>query len=928
MSEKQTIIDNRPLRVVVCGTTFGRVYMEAVRRTHPRLILAGVVARGSDQSRECAASFGVPLYTSVSDLPDDIDIACVVVRSGVVGGAGARLCDSLIARGIHVIQEQPAHHDEVANCLRNAHKAGVHYQLNPFYRSVAPIREMLDRAARLRELTPIHFVEATCAIQVLYPMLDMLGKALGGLRPWNFAEVATLPSRGAAGVSPFPYTTIEATVSGTPVTIRVQNELDPTDPDNHAYCLLRTTLGTERGTLTLSDTLGPLLWHPRLHVPKGADGAHAIDQDVAAHLELPTFSVIGSETGDSFHNALSQTWPDGVAYTLNRFADVIQGKAERLSDSQYTLAVCGIWQDLARQLGDPRLVDHPHEPQPLSVEAILGEETPAFTAPIREVVASSANNINSEKRTDNAASNWLRCYRKVDNPRMRLFCLPHAGGSASFFREWANLMPADIEVLVVQYPGREERLEETLITSMEPLVEGLLGAIIPLCDRPFAIFGHSMGASVGYEVSGRLAEMGMPSPAHLFVSGQWAPADHKQGDLYLSDDAALCSELSRVGGAGPWMEEPELRALMLPIVRGDFQLIETYQPNSWLLTCPVTALGGVDDPDVDEQDLQRWSTVNKGEFSTRIFQGDHFYLSEYRAELLNELKEKISQRQISVAAQKNVSAQTQSRESVNPQNKTIKNKEVKNDIPSPQTEVDMMDPYALSAEFYDIMAASQWQTAGPMVAEALANADPTNGPILEVGAGTGLSTKVIADAVPGAEIIAVEPSPAMRSALTSRLMTDPDLAKRVTVESEGIAEIDLPDRLCAAIVVGVVGYIEPEDRIELWNTLAQRLPQGAPVIVDVMALPKPMKVPPMSIARATIGANEYRVSISGEPADKEGCQHWTMGYEILRQGQKIRSFETEHVWQTFSIDEVIDEISPAGFEGTKITPHMAVLTRI
>lgn len=917
MSEHQTLtLENRPLRVVVCGTTFGRVYMEAVRRTHPRLILAGVLARGSDRSRDCAAAYGVPLYTSVSELPDDIDMACVVVRSGVVGGAGARLADMLIARGIHVIQEQPAHHEEVANCLREAHKNGVHYQLNPFYRSVAPVRELLNAATRLREQAHIDYVEATCAVQVLYPMLDMLGKSLGGLRPWSFAETAPLPSRSKTLKSPFPYTTIEASVSGTPVTIRVQNELDPTDPDNYAYCLLRATLGTERGNLTLSDTLGPTLWHPRMHVPKGEDGAHVLDQEFAAHLDLPSYSIVGDNTANSFRHSLSQTWPDGVAYTLERFADVIQGKADDTSENQYTLAVCGIWQDLARSIGDPRLVEHMGEPQPLEVEALVGEATPNSVSSKQKVTPIRVSPEETE-------SKWLRYYRKVSNPRMRLFCLPHAGGSASFFREWANLVPAHIEVIVVQYPGREERLEEPLITEMNDLVDGVIRAIVPLCDRPFALFGHSMGASLGYEVAGRLAALGMPSPAHLFVSGQWAPADHKPGDLYLQSDEALCDELARVGGAGPWMDEPELRSLMLPIVRGDFQLIETYQPGSWKLNCPVTAYGGTKDPDVDENDLERWAQVTNGRFAMRIFNGDHFFLSECKADLLGDLEKSLSQRDASVPTRKAAPMPVQKRERISTPSDGTNNNENLSD-----TEIDMTDPYALSAEFYDIMAASQWQTAGPMVAEALAATDASKGPILEVGAGTGLSTKVIAEAVQEADIIAVEPSAAMRSALTSRLMADPELAKRVTVESEGIADIELPEQLSAAVVVGVVGYIEPEDRAVLWNHLAERLPPGAPVVVDVMALPKPMRVPNMNIARATIGTNEYRVSIAGEPADREGAQQWTMGYEILKHGRKVRSFETSHVWQTFSIDDVIDEAAPAGFEGTKITPHMAVLTRI
>lgn len=238
----------------------------------------------------------------------------------------------------------------------------------------------------------------------------------------------------------------------------------------------------------------------------------------------------------------------------------------------------------------------------------------------------------------------------------------------------------------------------------------------------------------------------------------------------------------------------------------------------------------------------------------------------------------------------------------------------------------MTDPYALSAEFYDVMAMSQWRNLGPAVARALSSADASHGPLLEVGAGTGLSTKVIADAVPGAHIIAVEPSAGMRIALTSRLMNQPGLAERVTVEPVPVDRVELPPTLCAAAVVGVVGYLEPSVRAWLWSALAERLGPGAPVVVDVMALPMPMKVPTMRVANARIGELDYEVFLAGEPADKTS-QRWSMTYKVLRRGQELRTFHTEHVWQVFGIDHVIREAESAGFRGTKLTPHMAVLSR-
>jgi pyochelin biosynthetic protein PchC len=185
-------------------------------------------------------------------------------------------------------------------------------------------------------------------------------------------------------------------------------------------------------------------------------------------------------------------------------------------------------------------------------------------------------------------------------------------------------LPDDVELWAVQYPGREERLREPLVDEMEPLVDAFLRAILPTCDRPFALFGHSMGATIAYEAVGRMMAMGAPKPLCLFVSGQCAPADHRPGKVHLRNDQGLIAELARVGGAQRLLDEPELRALVLPIVRNDYRLIETYRPGSWVLDCPVVSYGGHADPDVNPSELARWSAVTNGDVDMRTFSGDHF----------------------------------------------------------------------------------------------------------------------------------------------------------------------------------------------------------------------------------------------------------------------------------------------------------------
>ncbi|GAA2136237.1 hypothetical protein GCM10009760_15590 [Kitasatospora kazusensis] len=349
-----------PLRTVVCGTVFGRFYLEALRSFEPSFTLTGVLAGGSPRSRASAAEYGVPYYTRVEELPPDTQAACVVVRSAVAGGAGGELARALLARGVHVLQEQPAHPDEVAGCLRLAREHGVQYRLNSFYPHVEPVRRFLAGARALRELRTVRYVDGACSSQVLLPLLDILGRALGGLGPWAFADPAPVAEVRAATGVPVPFRLVHGVIAGVPLTLRVQNQLDPADPDNHAHLLHRVALGTDAGTLTLADTHGPVLWTPRLHVGRDADGRLALDGPGTGHLDQPTSSLLGTGRPEPFRRTFAELWPAGVRRALAELrAAVLAGGS---ADAQYTLTVSRMWQDLTTRLGRPELISGTHAP--------------------------------------------------------------------------------------------------------------------------------------------------------------------------------------------------------------------------------------------------------------------------------------------------------------------------------------------------------------------------------------------------------------------------------------------------------------------------------------------------------------------------------------------------------------------------------------
>ncbi|GAB3934995.1 hypothetical protein GCM10027614_09000 [Micromonospora vulcania] len=256
-------------RVLVAGTKFGQVYLQAFRQPDFPFELAGILAGGSARSVACARHYDVPLWTDVAQVPDDVTLACVVIRGGLLGGPGGEVARALMERGLHVLQEHPLHHDELVECLRTAGRAGVVYHLNSFYVHTAPVRRFLAAARALLARQPARYVDAACGFQVAYALLDILGQALGGVRPWGLAPPVELPEqvRRLSRVD-VPFRSIDGVLAGVPLTLRVQNQMDPADPDNYAHLLHRVTIGTEAGNLTLVGTHGPTVWSPRPDFPQ------------------------------------------------------------------------------------------------------------------------------------------------------------------------------------------------------------------------------------------------------------------------------------------------------------------------------------------------------------------------------------------------------------------------------------------------------------------------------------------------------------------------------------------------------------------------------------------------------------------------------------------------------------------------------------
>ncbi|MFJ8806393.1 Gfo/Idh/MocA family oxidoreductase [Streptomyces sp. NPDC102490] len=637
-----------PFRVLVCGTNFGRFYAEAAHR-RPGYALAGLLSRGSAASRAYAERLGVPHYTDVGDLPAGIDAACVAVSSAISGGRGTELARALMDRGIHVLQEHPVHLTELTDNLKHARRRGVQYRLNTHYPHVAPVRAFVDAARRLVAHQRPLFVDAATPVHLMHPLVDILGRATGTLRPWRFADPAPLP----ADIGPQPFRSLHGVFAGVPLTLRVHHQLDPSDRDNHALHWHRISLGTEGGVLTLADTHGPVLWSPRLHVGRDADRRFVLDGPGTGHLGLGTTAVVG--TTGTFRTVFSDLWPEAVGSALDGLRAAVEQGGDALRTGQYDLAVCRIWTDLAARLGPPEIV-RPATPRPLAVSDVF------------------------------------------------------------------------------------------------------------------------------------------PTP-----------------------------------------QQP----------RGDAPRAETGRA---------------------ERDRVETGRVETGRAETgRAASGD--------------------------------------------------------------------SAYTPSAEFFDLVAAEHTATASaPAIAALLADADLSTGPVVDIGAGTGLVTEAVARARPDAEILACEPAVGMRAVLTSRVFSDPDLRSRVTVTADAAPDLDLPDRVSVVLLCGVLGHLDADGRALLWQRLSRRLALGGLVVVELMQFEEPLTLPETRLATATAGRHRYEWSFGGAPDETDdGVMRLHSTWRVYRDDatDAEREVHDSYRWVPFGLKDVVAEsgMTARALPTRPGAPPLAVLTR-
>lgn len=225
---------------------------------------------------------------------------------------------------------------------------------------------------------------------------------------------------------------------------------------------------------------------------------------------------------------------------------------------------------------------------------------------------------------------WIRNFHTAPDAFGRLLCLPHAGGSASFYFRLSQQLAPGVDVLAVQYPGRQDRKDEALLTEIGDLADRITAAVGSPAGVPLAVFGHSMGATVGYEVAQRLEAAGH-SLAALVVSARRAPHRNLDAGLHrLPDDELVAQVRSLSPMSAAALDDDELVRMALPAIRADYSASETYRyATRPPLDCGIDAFAGTADPLLPADEMRHWADHTCGSFTFRAFPGGHFYLSDH-----------------------------------------------------------------------------------------------------------------------------------------------------------------------------------------------------------------------------------------------------------------------------------------------------------
>lgn len=335
------------IKTIVVGTTFGQFYCEALKELSDVAEFSGILAAGSKRSEDCAERYGVKMYTSVADLPRDIGLACVVTRSGVLGGNGTELAKELLSRGVNVIQEQPVHYKDIEECAKLARKNGLYYHIGNLYKKLKNVSCFIEATRCISKVTTPICMDIGCASQVLYPVFEIVSEILDSCRPFT-VEILSENNQ--------PYQFASAKIGRLPVHFSIQNQVNPDDPDNFMHYLFRLELITDHGRLRLDDVMGGVYWYNKMFVPVYSGDVSRLYGESVLSAKGCTELCRAEEKG--FNRMFTEEWIPAIGKDICSFIETIYNADIQGMNRYYTktLASARMWHSFTSEIGFPVLI--------------------------------------------------------------------------------------------------------------------------------------------------------------------------------------------------------------------------------------------------------------------------------------------------------------------------------------------------------------------------------------------------------------------------------------------------------------------------------------------------------------------------------------------------------------------------------------------
>lgn len=342
-------------KILVCGTLYGQVYLSAFLRNSTRFVLAGILGKGSERTIQFAREFGVPVYRAVKEVPDNIDIACVAIRSTIAGGNGSFIAKELLEKKISVIQEHPVHRRDIEELLETAQKNGVYYHVNSHYVNVEPICTFIDYAIKMNAQSVPMYINIVTAPQITYSILDIIGRAVGGIEPFTFTKPIEweheCKEKHNGHLQPFKC--FQGIFCGVPITYNIQNYIDSSQFDNHYLNMHRISIGNESGSLNLMNTNGPVVWTDSFSIgEENETNSFRLRKSAFINYKRPTAVVFTPRLAPSLSSVAKREWPDAIVKVIDNMTKHIEtGNAPEGQTQNYLINLSHAWLELTKIVG-------------------------------------------------------------------------------------------------------------------------------------------------------------------------------------------------------------------------------------------------------------------------------------------------------------------------------------------------------------------------------------------------------------------------------------------------------------------------------------------------------------------------------------------------------------------------------------------------